>query len=92
MGSTPQEIANLIGPGLARAVVVSKVDGNLKDLNYPIELKSQIELGYEFHNHYRLSADFSHLSNVSLSHTRNKSNPGAESAFISLHIPFNYFH
>ena len=66
--------------------------GNGKDLNYPIEFKSQIELGYEFHNHYRLSAGFSHLSNASLSHTRNKSNPGAESAFISLHIPFNYFH
>ena len=33
-GSTPQEIANLIGPGLSKDVVVSKVNGVLKDLNW----------------------------------------------------------
>ena len=31
-GVTPQEVANDIGPGLARAVVVSKINGELKDL------------------------------------------------------------
>ena len=65
--------------------------GNGKDLNYPIEFKSQIEIGYEFDNHYRLSGGFSHISNASLSDTRGESNPGAESAFISFHMPFDYF-
>jgi len=32
-GSTPQDIANDIGPGLGRAVVVVKIDGELTDLN-----------------------------------------------------------
>ena len=43
-GSTSQHIADLIGPGLARAVVVAKVDGELKDLNEPINEDSSIEL------------------------------------------------
>ena len=44
LGSTSQHIADLIGPGLARAVVVAKVDGELKDLNEPINEDSSIEL------------------------------------------------
>ena len=40
-GITSQEVANSIGPGLARAVVVVKIDGVLKDLNYKI-LKDKI--------------------------------------------------
>ena len=44
IGTTPQEVANLIGPGLARAVVVSKVDGNLKDLNYPLDNDCSLQL------------------------------------------------
>ena len=43
-GSTSQHIADLIGPGLARAVVVAKIDGELKDLNSPIEGDCSIEL------------------------------------------------
>ena len=44
IGSTSQHIADLIGPGLARAVVVAKIDGELKDLNSPIEGNCSIEL------------------------------------------------
>ena len=35
-GITPQEIADSIGPGLARAVLVARIDGVLKDLNHKI--------------------------------------------------------
>ena len=43
-GVTPQEVANSIGSGLARAVVVSKIDGELKDLNYVLEEDCSLEL------------------------------------------------
>ncbi|MFL3008858.1 MAG: threonine--tRNA ligase [Candidatus Neomarinimicrobiota bacterium] len=43
-GSTPQEIATLIGPGLSKDVVVSKVNGVLTDLNSPILKNSSLEL------------------------------------------------
>ena len=43
-GITAQEVANSIGPGLARAVVVAKIDGKLKDLNYKISKDSSLEL------------------------------------------------
>ena len=43
-GVTPQEVANSIGSGLARAVVVSKIDGELKDLNYSLKEDCSLEL------------------------------------------------
>jgi len=43
-GVTPQEVANNIGSGLARAVVVAKIDGELKDLNYSLEEDCSLEL------------------------------------------------
>ena len=43
-GTTPQSVADIIGPGLARAVVVAKVDGVLKDLNFPLESDCSLEL------------------------------------------------
>ena len=43
-GVTPQEVANSIGSGLARAVVVSKIDDELKDLNYSLEEDCSLEL------------------------------------------------
>ena len=43
-GVTPQEVANSIGSGLARAVVVAKIDGELKDLNYSLEEDCSLEL------------------------------------------------
>ena len=43
-GSTPQDIANDIGPGVARAVVVVKIDGELTDLNVSIDRDCSLEL------------------------------------------------
>jgi len=43
-GVTPQEVANSIGSGLARAIVVAKIDGELKDLNYSLEEDCSLEL------------------------------------------------
>lgn len=43
-GITPQDVANSIGSGLARAVVVAKVNGLLRDLNYNIHEDSTLEL------------------------------------------------
>jgi len=43
-GITPQEVADSIGSGLARAVVVAKVNGSLMDLNYQIFNDSALEL------------------------------------------------
>jgi len=43
-GSTPQDIANDIGPGLGRAVVVVKIDGELTDLNVSIDRDCSLEL------------------------------------------------
>ncbi len=43
-GTTPQGVADEIGPGLARAVVVAKVDGELKDLNSQLQSDCSLEL------------------------------------------------
>ena len=43
-GTTPQDIASLIGPALSKAVVVSKVDGVLMDLNTKIKKDCNLEL------------------------------------------------
>ena len=36
-GSTPADVAAAIGPGLAKAALAAKVDGELRDLNRPFE-------------------------------------------------------
>jgi len=43
-GITPQDVADSIGSGLARAVVVAKVNGLLRDLNHKIHEDSTLEL------------------------------------------------
>ena len=43
-GITPQAVADSIGPGLSRAVVVAKVDGLLRDLNHQIFKDCSLEL------------------------------------------------
>ena len=44
IGITSQQVADSIGSGLARAVVVAKIDGNLTDLNNPLEKDCALEL------------------------------------------------
>ncbi|OQW41841.1 MAG: threonine--tRNA ligase [Proteobacteria bacterium SG_bin5] len=43
-GTTPGEIAAAIGPGLAKAALAAKVDGELRDLNRPLEADAQLAL------------------------------------------------
>ncbi|HWI75812.1 MAG TPA: threonine--tRNA ligase [Sphingomicrobium sp.] len=43
-GSTPADIAAAIGPGLAKAALAAKVDGELRDLNRPLEGDSSLAL------------------------------------------------
>jgi len=43
-GITPQEIADSISEGLGREVVVAQINGNLKDLTFPIDQDSDLVL------------------------------------------------
>ena len=63
VGTTPQEVAESIGPGLARAVVVAKINGILKDLNFAIEDDCSIELftGDSIEGHDTLLHSTAHL-------------------------------
>jgi len=59
-------------------------DGNSdKDLDYPIEFRSQIEAGYEFMNQHRVGVALSHTSNANLG----DDNPGAETLNLYYHMP-----
>ena len=63
IGTTPQEVAESIGPGLARAVVVAKIDGVLKDLNFSLENDCNLELftGDSVEGHDTLLHSTAHL-------------------------------
>ncbi len=43
-GSTPADIAAAIGPGLAKAALAAKVDGEVRDLNRPFEGDAELAL------------------------------------------------
>jgi threonyl-tRNA synthetase len=43
-GSTPADVAAAIGPGLAKAALAARVDGELRDLNRPFERDSALAL------------------------------------------------
>ncbi len=43
-GSTPGDVAAAIGPGLAKAALAARVDGELRDLNRPFEGDSSLAL------------------------------------------------
>ncbi len=57
--------------------------GSDKDLDYPIEFRSQLEGGYEFTNGHRLGVSFGHTSNADLG----DDNPGVETLNLYYHIP-----
>src|SRR6187401_3242819 len=44
IGSTPADVAAAIGPGLAKAAIAARVDGELRDLTRPFEGDSQLAL------------------------------------------------
>lgn len=70
----------VFAPGFA-AGYYARGDG--KNLGYPIEFRSGIELGWQFQNKCRLGLHFYHLSNASLGHK----NPGEESLVMYYDIP-----
>ncbi len=43
-GTTPGDIAAAIGPGLAKAAIAARVDGELRDINRPLEGDAQLAL------------------------------------------------
>ncbi len=43
-GSTPADVAAAIGPGLAKAALAARVDGELRDLNRPFEGDAEVAL------------------------------------------------
>ena len=43
-GSTPADVAAAIGPGLAKAALAARVDGELRDLNRPFDGDSTLAL------------------------------------------------
>jgi lipid A 3-O-deacylase len=57
--------------------------GGGKDLGYPLEFRSALELSYMFKNKARLGIQTYHISNASLGHK----NPGEESLLIIYGLP-----
>lgn len=57
--------------------------GHGKNLGYPLEFRSGIELGWQFSDRSRLGIHFYHLSNASLGHR----NPGEESLILFYDVP-----
>ncbi len=43
-GSTPADVAAAIGPGLAKAAIAARVNGELRDINRPFECDSELAL------------------------------------------------
>ena len=54
-----------------------------KDLDHPIEFRSQIEGGYQFVNGHRVGVSFGHISNADLG----DDNPGTEILNVYYHVP-----
>lgn len=57
--------------------------GSGRNLGYPVEFRSSIELAYEWENCTRAGIQFYHISNASLS----RRNPGANAAVVYIGIP-----
>lgn len=70
----------VVAPGLAAGFYWA---GKGKNLGYPIEFRSGVELGWQFDDFRRLGIHFYHLSNASLG----KRNPGEESLVLYYDIP-----
>lgn len=58
-----------------------------KDLDYPLEFRSQIEGAYQFEDKSRLGVGFGHISNASLG----DKNPGVEILNLYYHVPTDSF-
>lgn len=70
----------LFAPGFAAGYYAQ---GGGKNLGYPIEFRSGVELAWQFYDWHRLGVHFYHLSNASLG----RKNPGEESLVLFYDIP-----
>ena len=70
----------LFAPGFAAGYFSQ---GKGKDLGYPLEFRSGVELAWQFADWHRLGVHFYHLSNASLG----RRNPGEESLVLFYDIP-----
>jgi lipid A 3-O-deacylase len=70
----------LFAPGFAAGYFTP---GKGKNLGYPLEFRSGVELGWQFSDWHRLGIHFYHLSNASLGNR----NPGEESLVLFYDIP-----
>jgi lipid A 3-O-deacylase len=70
----------LLAPGFAAGYYWQ---GGGKNLGYPLEFRSSIELAWQFKSWHRLGVKFYHLSNASIV----KKNPGEESLTLFYDIP-----
>ncbi|MCF7806639.1 MAG: acyloxyacyl hydrolase [Simkaniaceae bacterium] len=59
--------------------------GHDKDLGYPLEFRTCLDIAYKFDNKARLGMQFYHLSNASIS----QKNPGTECLIFFYSIPIN---
>lgn len=55
-----------------------------KDLDYPIQFRSQLEISYQYNSGVRTGVNLSHMSNASFGNH----NPGAETLGMSISYPF----
>jgi len=60
-------------------------ESSSKDLGGPVEFRSQLELGYETSDKYRVGISYSHMSNAKLY----EHNPGEESIIMNFSIPLS---
>lgn len=70
----------LIAPGFAAGYYWK---GHGKDLGYPLEFRSGVEVAWQWGNRYRFGVHFYHLSNAHLG----RRNPGEESLIAFYEIP-----
>lgn len=70
----------LFAPGFAAGYFIK---GNGRNLGYPIEFRSGVELAWQFFDKSRLGVHFYHLSNASIGDR----NPGEESLVLFYDIP-----
>ncbi len=60
-------------------------EGDGKDLGYPLEFRSQLELGYRFEDYSRLTVGINHLSNSGI--FDDDGNPGTEVVTVNYYLP-----
>lgn len=71
-----------VSPSFAPGIYMK---GNSRDLGYPLEFRSQIELGWRFDSGIRASVSLNHISNAGLGQ-----NPGTESVAFSVLLPLSF--